>query len=123
MNIVKKNPQTITTQPYVIHLQGRLDANQVAREKNRYIDEVTRLKQPLVLSLSEVSFIDSTGLGFLVAMQQAQASVGKGFAICALTDKTRLLLELTRLNMVFDIYETESMAIEALTNSPGNLAN
>lgn len=122
MNIVKKTPQT-STPPYVIYLQGRLDANQVATKKNQYIDEITRRKQPLVLSLSEVSFIDSTGLGFLVAMQQAQASVGEGFVICALTDKTRLLLELTRLNMVFDIYETEPMAIEALTNSLGGLAN
>jgi anti-sigma B factor antagonist len=115
MKIVELKKTNSNQTPHVIHMQGRLDANQVAKNKSGYIAEITSRKLPLVLNLSEVSFIDSTGLGFLIAIQQAQADVDEAFVICALTDKTRLLLELTRLNLVFDIHETETMAVEALT--------
>lgn len=115
MKIVELTPRNAMQDPHVIYLQGRLDANQVAKNKDGFIEDITSRAQPLILNLSEVSFVDSTGLGFLVAMQQAQSLVGEAFVICELSDKTRLLLELTRLNLVFDIYETEVMAIDALT--------
>ena len=92
----------------------------VSKNKEDFIEDITSRKKPLVLNLSEVSFVDSTGLGFLVAMQQAQSLVDEAFVICALTDKTRLLLELTRLNLVFDIYETEALAVSALTRLDSN---
>ena len=120
MNIVELTSRNDIQAPHVIHLQGRLDANQVSKNKEDFIEDITSRKKPLVLNLSEVSFVDSTGLGFLVAMQQAQSLVDEAFVICALTDKTRLLLELTRLNLVFDIYETEALAVSALTHLDSN---
>jgi anti-sigma B factor antagonist len=123
MNIVELNTSARTIVPHIMRLEGRLDANQVTKCKSSFIKEISDLNHPLVLNLSKITFIDSTGLGLLVAIQQAKGSNGEAFAICDLTDKTRLLLELTRLNMVFDIHEDESMAVEALSKSLPSTGN
>jgi anti-sigma B factor antagonist len=67
----------------------------------------------LLLDMSAVKFIDSTGLGVIVTAMTAARGRGGSFALFALPAKVRSLVELTRLHLVFDIYADEAAALAA----------
>jgi len=66
----------------------------------------------LVVDLGEVAFIDSTGLGVLVAAAR-RLPVGAPFVLVCRTEKVREVLLMTGLDRIFTIYGTRHEAIEA----------
>jgi anti-sigma B factor antagonist len=68
---------------------------------------------PLLLDMSAVKFIDSTGLGVIVAAMKTGQSQGGTVALFAMPPKVRTLVEVTRLHLVFDIYPDEAAALAA----------
>ncbi len=89
--------------------QRRLDAA-IAPE---FRDEVVRLvdggARRLVIDLSEVDFLDSSGLGALVAILKRLGTAG-ALEITGLNRPVRKVFELTRMVEVFTIRETGSAA-------------
>lgn len=74
-----------------------------------------------VLDLGAVSYIDSSGLGELVASYTTLRGHGGDVKLLRLTAKTRDLLQITKLLTVFETFEDEAMAIASLTrNSDGH---
>ncbi len=57
----------------------------------------------LVIDLMDVSFIDSTGLGTLIALRNAAAAVTLPLSLQDPSDRVTRLLQLTALDQVFDI--------------------
>lgn len=68
----------------------------------------------LVLDLSEVSFMDSSGIGFLVACNTRMQSAGKGLVLYRPSSQVRKTLGLVQLMDRFDAAETESELIAKL---------
>ncbi len=66
----------------------------------------------LVIDLSEVGFIDSTGLGVLVAAAR-RLPIGSPFVVVCRTEKVREVLLMTGLDRIFRIYDTRDEAVEA----------
>ena len=64
----------------------------------------------LALDLSKVSFVDSSGLGALVAVMKKIGSEGT-LRLWGLTPEVKSVFELTQLYKVFDIYELEQDAL------------
>jgi len=91
-------------------LNGRLDAARVHQEKNEIVSTLLALNGDVMLDLEQVSFIDSTGLGLLVLLKNELAAKGRKFALCRVNTKVRMLLELTRMHQIFDIYDTPGAA-------------
>ena len=103
--------------PTVIHrikLSGRLDANRIINDPESLIRNTPESAAALVLNISEVSFIDSSGLGYLVAIYKQTTGKGQQFVICEPTTQARMLFELTRMYQIFCIYEDEKQAMECL---------
>ena len=98
----------------VMPMQGRIDAATVNKNKEQMIENFIDHNGPIVLNLQDVSFVDSTGLGMLVTLHKMQVELGQPMVLCEMADQVRLLLELTRLNLVFDIYDNQSSALESL---------
>lgn len=97
----------------ILDLKGRLrvGGNAVALHKSiRCL--ILEKKVLIVLNLAGVTFIDSCGLGELVASQISVENKGGEIRLLGLTDTLRELLTVTRLLSVFDTYETETEAIE-----------
>lgn len=62
----------------------------------------------LLIDLQHVEFMDSGGLGGLVlALKQVRRSGGR-MAICALNDQLQMLLKLTDMEEVFEIYANQA---------------
>jgi anti-sigma B factor antagonist len=89
----------------VIALKGEVDLeNSPAARKLilRSIDDANRV----LVDLSGVTYIDSSGVASLVEALQASKKNGTGFALAAPSEPTRRVLELARLDKVFTIHET-----------------
>jgi anti-sigma B factor antagonist len=98
----------------ILDLKGRLrlGGNAVALHKS-IRSLILEKKTLIVLNLAGVTFIDSCGLGELVASQISVKNKGGEIRLLALTDTLRELLTLTRLLSVFDTYESEAEAVES----------
>jgi anti-anti-sigma factor len=57
----------------------------------------------LVLDLSEVHFIDSSGLGALIALQQQTSDTGSELSLRAPSDAVRRVLDITQTTPVFEV--------------------
>lgn len=68
----------------------------------------------LIIDLSEVTIIDSSGLSVLIsALKAIQLKEGR-MALVRLSPVVQSLIELTRLHHVFEIFLTTEAAIEAI---------
>jgi anti-sigma B factor antagonist len=67
----------------------------------------------IVLNLGEVSYIDSGGLGTLVALHTTAHNAGGAIKLASLTKRVGDVLQVTKLLTVFDVYNTEAEAIES----------
>ncbi|WP_135551792.1 STAS domain-containing protein [Paenibacillus cymbidii] len=86
----------------------------VALKGKIYVDEATVIREKLfryleqgynefVFHLFDVDYIDSSGLGVLVAVQKRALQAGGGVTIKGLQGEVKKLFELTRLTKVFAI--------------------
>ncbi|MBK3519004.1 STAS domain-containing protein [Carboxylicivirga marina] len=61
----------------------------------------------MVLNLSNISFIDSTGIGTLISALKTARQNGGSFQLCCPKAEVLSLLKLMKLDMVFDIFDSE----------------
>jgi anti-sigma B factor antagonist len=82
--------------------------NAIRREQNA---------QTVILDLSEVPYIDSTGLGSLVSAYVSRHKAGRGVALTGVNHRVFRLFEVTKTESLFLIFPTVGDAIAALSNS------
>jgi anti-sigma B factor antagonist len=68
-------------------------------------------KKKVLLNLAGVGYIDSSGIGELVSSYTAINKEGGQLKLLNLTQKLQDLLTITKLLTVFDVYESESEAL------------
>ena len=80
-------------------------------------DNIRRLadggKNKLLLNLASVKYIDSSGIGELIASYTTVTRQGGQLKLLNLTDRIQNLLVITKLLTVFDAYEDESEALKS----------
>lgn len=72
--------------------------------------------KPVVVDLTEVGFLDSTGLGVLVAARTAAADAGRALPIACDHERILKLFKITGLDSVFEIYPS----VDAAVQGPGH---
>ncbi len=65
----------------------------------------------IVIDMGEVHFIDSTALAVLVQGMRRSRERNGDIHLCGLQQPVRMVLELTRLDKVFEIYSNQSEAM------------
>lgn len=101
----------------ILDLKGRLRVGGNAVALHRSIRSLVLEKKLLILlDLAGVDFIDSCGLGELVASQVSVENKGGQLKLLGLTAPLQELFSATRLASVFGIFETEAEAIQAFAN-------
>lgn len=86
-----------------------LDAGNVRAIK----DQLGRLMDDyrhVVLDMSHLKFVDSSGLGALISCLRQTRTKGGDFRLACMTSTVRALFELMRMHRVFSIHETRSEA-------------
>jgi anti-sigma B factor antagonist len=69
----------------------------------------------IVLNLTDVNYIDSSGIGELVRTYTTVTNEGKQLKLLNLTKKIRELLAITKLLTVFQVYESEQAAVASFS--------
>ena len=101
----------------ILDLKGRLRVGGNAVALHRSIRSlVLEKKTQIILNLAGVTFIDSCGLGELVASQVSVENKGGEIKLIGLTDQLQELLRATRLLAVFDTYANEAEAIQSFAD-------
>ena len=67
----------------------------------------------VVVDLSGVDFLDSSGLGSLIALLKRVSERGGDMKIAGLQKKVRMVFEITRAYKVFEIFDNASEAVKA----------
>jgi anti-sigma B factor antagonist len=102
----------------ILDLKGRLRVGGNTVALHRSIRSlVLEKKTSIVLNLAGVTFIDSCGLGELVASQISVENKGGEIKLVGLTDALRELFTVTKLLAVFDIYDKEADALQSFAGS------
>lgn len=96
----------------VLKPQGHLNA-QGSTTLQECIDRLSPEPQRLwVLDLDQIEFIDSFGLMALTESLKAARACGSRLVICNLRAPVRLILEITQLDRVFEIFESPEAALK-----------
>lgn len=93
----------------------RIDASVAVEFKSKLMDIVIEGHQKIVLDLSEVDFIDSSGLGAMVAVLK-KVSLDGGIKLFGVKEGIKSILELTRLDKAFGIHLSERGAVESFNS-------
>jgi anti-sigma B factor antagonist len=102
----------------VLALDGRIvlgEETVALREKVKGL--LAEGKKKVVLDLKNVTMIDSSGLGALVAAHSSAKSGGAALRLCNLGSRTNELLQVTRLLTVFEVSDSETEAVRAMSKS------
>ena len=70
-------------------------------------------KKKILLNLARVGYIDSSGIGELIANYTTAGRGGGQLKLLNLTEKVQDLLVITKLLTVFDVYEEEAEALSS----------
>ncbi|MGH9782895.1 MAG: STAS domain-containing protein [Terriglobia bacterium] len=76
-------------------------------------DLVGKNHKKVLLNLSEVTYIDSSGIGELVSGFTSVSNHGGQLKLLGLTKRVKDLLQITKLYTVFDVHEEEAHAIRS----------
>ncbi len=91
----------------IFYLEGELVAKEKVVVLSSILEALDREKDVscLVLELSKVGYLDSSGLGLLLELKDRMAKRGGRLVLVGLSDYAKRLLSLTHLDKAFEIYE------------------
>ena len=110
LNIVEMEVNGVT----VLQLAGRITLGEESNQlRTKLKDILSQGKTRLVLDLAEVSYIDSAGLGTLVAGFTSAQNQGANLKLANLTKRFSEQLHITKLVTVFDVFNSVKDAVKS----------
>ncbi len=94
----------------IIELNGRLDAGSAKRVLAGVKELVKRNRLKIILDMGGVVFIDSAGVGILLASYRAVDAKGGAMKICAIQNQVKSIFSLTRLSEFFEVFSDRASA-------------
>jgi anti-sigma B factor antagonist len=104
----------------VLDLSGKLtigDGAQLLKDKSESL--VFQGRKQIIVNLAAVPYIDSGGLGQLVACYTTLAKAGGRLTLVNVNTKNHDLLSITKLVSVFETFDTEREAVESYATPTG----
>ena len=99
--------------PNVLPLEGEIDLHVSPRIAASLGAIINSKPKQVVVDLSKVSYIDSSGLAVLIEGMQNVAAYGGKFSLSGLQESVRPIFEIARLDQVFQIYPDVDAALAA----------
>jgi len=96
----------------VLQINGRIDALNSSALKTKIAQLIDKNIKNILMDLSGVDFIDSSGLGSLVSCLRSVSQAGGNLKITSLQNNPKNLFETTRLDRVFELFDDRHTAIK-----------
>jgi anti-sigma B factor antagonist len=97
----------------LVDCSGRIVFGEESSLLRETVKQAVTESNRIVLNLGEVNYIDSGGLGTLVALRITAQNAGGTIKLTSLTKRVGDVLQVTKLLTVFDVYNSEAEAIES----------
>jgi len=97
----------------VLDLSGTLTSDSAGRLKDKVASLLFQDRKQLVINMAELTYMDSAGLGEVVASHSTASRQGGRIKLANIDKRIQDLLVLTRLLTVFDVHDTEEAAISS----------
>jgi len=91
-----------------------LDASNSADFK-REVAPLLEATTKLVLDLSRLRFVDSSGLGAFISCLRKLNAKGGEVKLCGMSKQVRAVFQLVRMHRIFDIHVTKEEAVDAFS--------
>ena len=95
----------------VVALTGDVDL-QHSPDARKILLQCVEKKRPILVDLSGVGYIDSSGVASLVECLQSARKAGYKLALVSFSDRAKRVLQLARLDRVFTVCETIEEGLE-----------
>lgn len=99
-------PATTIADGVVLRPQGEIDLSRAPEFRQAIVQAQGDNPSRLIIDLSDVPYMDSSGVATLVETMQASRRSGNTLVLCGLQDRVRSIFEIARLDIVFTIVET-----------------
>lgn len=108
MNVSARHFRQVT----ILDVSGNIDMSNSPQVRQALLQEIRKNNGArLVVNLTDVQYIDSSGVASLVEGLQASRKLGLRFGLFGLSDSAREVMKLSRLLKLFEIYDNEDQAI------------
>jgi anti-sigma B factor antagonist len=98
----------------VLHLTGPITLGPATAKFRQLIsDTLESGKKNILLNMAEVYYIDSSGLGELVAAYTAATRRGGKLKLAKLTQRVQDVVTLTKVYRIFEVFEDEDTGIRS----------
>src|SRR4051794_1652993 len=101
---------------HVLRLRGELDLRTVPKLRMRLAEALERGTGPVIIDLTDVTFIDSTGLSALLNALRRLTRAGRGLVLTLHEGPVLRLLRMTRLDSTFALYDSPEAALDAVAD-------
>jgi len=99
----------------ILELHGVLDVESAPTFKTALQSILDKgSNQAVVVDMADVAFMDSSGLGVLIGAYRRLNGMGGRIALVNVVSAVRTVLELTRTQQLFEMYDTRAEAVDAL---------
>ncbi|QYJ98979.1 STAS domain-containing protein [Shewanella alkalitolerans] len=96
----------------MVVLPSQVIMSQTATLRMAIIRQLESGSHRLVMDLSQVEYIDSSGLSILISVLKKAKQLGGDVVLLSPTPGVRALIELTRLHQIFTLFENREAACE-----------
>ncbi len=96
----------------VLNAVGEIDLSTASVFKKALSDMIATGQQHLLIDMSQVIFMDSSGFGTLLSAIKVLRPAGGSLALVGCNDAVTRMLEITRLNTLFQIYTDRTTAVD-----------
>ncbi len=105
----------------VVRASGEVDLNTIPLLKNALAD-ASEAEDGVILDMRGVKYMDSSGFAALLDAGRILRSTGASLHLFGCAPSIARMMEITRLNMVLSIHQTEDEAREAVESAASNIA-
>jgi len=103
----------------VLNLKGRMVLEECDMPLNEHVGAlVGQGRVKLVLDMQDVTYVDSAGLGTMIANYVRVHRRGGDIKLLHLTPRSAHVMEITRLSSVFEAFDAEDEAVRSFDRTP-----
>jgi anti-sigma B factor antagonist len=96
----------------IFDVSGDIDLANSREIRKALLGEIRENRTPrVVMNMSKVRYIDSSGVASLVEGLKASRDLGSRFILFGLSGTAREVLQLSRLLKIFEVYDNEEQAL------------
>jgi anti-sigma B factor antagonist len=101
----------------VVDCAGRLVFGEESAALREKVGSLLSQSNRILLSLADLTYMDSGGLGTLVSLYATARKTGGSIKLACLSKRVGDLLQVTKLLTVFEVYEGEQEAVQSFAKS------